>query len=150
MDLEQYNEELYNELKRPRNLYRAISLIQAGADVDVVNILGQTSLHIATQKGELDSIKKLVGLGANIDALCGMNRTPLTVAVREDNIDAVKILLELGADVSIKGCIIGNIPMSDKSMSKPVKELFDRHALEAEVKASAQRESDVMNTFKGR
>jgi ankyrin repeat protein len=64
------------------------------------NAEGQTQLHIATNQGDIDTVKALIANGANINAVTNFWHTPLHYAVNRSGFEIVKILLENGAKVN--------------------------------------------------
>lgn len=56
-------------------------LLKSRFPIDLRNNNGDTALHIAAQKGNLDNIKALVKSGANIDILNNASLSPLYLAV---------------------------------------------------------------------
>ena len=87
------------------------TLIEGGADVNVVNDTGQTPLHMAVKKSEASMVRRLLISGANVNAVNSMGDTPIMVAVREvitledmfiQKDEIVDILLEYRANTRIK------------------------------------------------
>ena len=79
-------------------------LLDAGADVDLVDRVGNTALHRAALgegKGSLDAVKLLLAAGADVNAVGLGQSTPLHVAVRSGNPAIVRALLEAEADVTL-------------------------------------------------
>ena len=73
-------------------------LIAAGADVDVIDSLGQTPLHVAAANDERrELISVLAKAGANIDHLGMFDETPLDHARRMDAHACADLLVTLGA-----------------------------------------------------
>jgi ankyrin repeat protein len=79
-------------------------LLNVGANVDAVNLEGQTSLIIisGSQKCQATVMRLLLNHGANIDAQDHYGYTALINATLKKNIDAVKLLLENGANTMIR------------------------------------------------
>ena len=78
------------------------SLLELGADVNVVDVYGNTALHWACAKGDFPLIAEiLVSNGANINQRENQGITPLMAAVMVGHIEAARKLLELGADTHV-------------------------------------------------
>ena len=75
------------------------ALIDAGADVNVKNVKGQTALIAATREGRSEIVKILLAAGANVNAKQSRERTALMVAVMENRPKIAKMLLAAGANV---------------------------------------------------
>ncbi|XP_011500897.1 PREDICTED: LOW QUALITY PROTEIN: serine/threonine-protein phosphatase 6 regulatory ankyrin repeat subunit B-like [Ceratosolen solmsi marchali] len=75
-------------------------LIQAGADVNAANCLGQSPLHLAVSSQNEKSVELLVSAGADINVTDHNLNTPLHIAVDAGLYDIVRILVEGGADIN--------------------------------------------------
>ena len=73
-------------------------LIAGGADVDAVDALGRTPLHVGVEHPAI--VELLLAGGASVDALDEFDNTPLHRAVRWER--SVALLIEYGADVSAR------------------------------------------------
>lgn len=62
---------------------------------------GDTCLHIAAHRGDLEAIRILVASGMNLDIKGDMGSTPLHVACLAKNSEAANLLVSLGANKSI-------------------------------------------------
>lgn len=91
-----------------RSIRTVIVLIDAGADVNRVDAMGRTPLHIAATNGNgsgnsnnmaLQAILKLlVKNGANVNACDSDGNTPLCVAVAHGCVRSISELIKMGAD----------------------------------------------------
>ena len=72
-------------------------LIEAGADKDQANVIGETPLFIAAHQGHLDVVRHLVEVGAHKDQTTNDGETPLWIAAQEGHLDVVRHLVEVGA-----------------------------------------------------
>ena len=82
-------------------------LIDMGADMNVLDDLGRSAVHIAIQEGSkrsLDTAKILIKAGANVNTAFGDNMlwSPLHSAVMDNDFEMVKLLVEAGANVNAK------------------------------------------------
>jgi ankyrin repeat protein len=79
-------------------------LLNVGANVDAVNLEGQTSLILisGSNKCHATVMRLLLNHGANIDAQDHYGYTALITATLVKNTDAVKLLLENGANTMIR------------------------------------------------
>lgn len=66
--------------------------------VNVKDFTGQTALHWAAKRNDLEMVKVLKAAGADVNATDMTMRTPLFVAARKDFSSIVSFLLENGAD----------------------------------------------------
>lgn len=71
--------------------------IDDGANVNGADESGQTALHFAADRGNIDCIRILIESGADVNAVDCDGIGVLQTAVMGGNIDAVKMLLESGA-----------------------------------------------------
>ena len=75
-------------------------LLRANADVHIPSHFGVTSLHIAAQKGCLDSVKLLIAARADVNVSDNNGETPLYRAACHGHSAVVKVLLFAGADIN--------------------------------------------------
>lgn len=98
------------------DVYQAQALaLEASAEVNASNSLGETCLHIAAARGRLSMMELLLGLGAdpNVTRLERFgSQTPLHVAVKESHIKVVELLLEHDGDPNIPDAH-GKTPLHD-------------------------------------
>jgi hypothetical protein len=78
-------------------------LISAGAPVDKEDLVGLTSLHIATSNDEvkLEIARLLLESGANVNHLDRYGSLAILSPMQTNNIPAVELLLEFGTDINI-------------------------------------------------
>jgi ankyrin repeat protein len=76
-------------------------LLKQGASTEIQDFNGNTPLHIAMQKGNLNIISALLQAKANIGAKNKDGDTPLHIAMQKGYIDAVLALLQAGADLHV-------------------------------------------------
>lgn len=73
------------------------ALIEAGADVNIINC-GNSPLHIAIARNNINIVKLLLEHGANIDITDKVGVTPLSFAVMRAQCDMVKLFIQSKAD----------------------------------------------------
>lgn len=75
--------------------------------IDEVNVIGNTALHIACYNGEDKVVEDLINYGANVNKLNKKGFSPLHFAVAS-NLGArcLSLLISNRADVNIRVCII--------------------------------------------
>jgi hypothetical protein len=66
--------------------------------INTVDFVGQTALHWAVKRDELQLVEFLASHGADLNAVDMTNRSPLFIALRLDRAAIVKHLLDCGAD----------------------------------------------------
>ncbi len=104
------------------------NLLNSGADIDLIDELGNTALIVAAAENHLSILKLLVSLGANINAQSNDGTTALMNASLYGNFEAANYLLESGAQVDLKkvdgGTALvsavqyGRLPMVELLLSK--------------------------------
>ena len=77
-------------------------MINAGANVNAKNFLGQTPLHEAIILGNAKVIPVLVKVGADVNAKDKNGFTPLHGAAEEGQAEVIPVLVQAGADVNEK------------------------------------------------
>ena len=77
-------------------------LVTKGADINAIDIYGQTILHEAAREWSPDVAKFIVQLGGNVQATDYFGRAPLHFASANDHTDMISYLISQGADVNIR------------------------------------------------
>jgi len=77
-------------------------LILSGADVNIQDRYGDTTLIIAAKNGYADLVKLLIAAGANINVINNSCNTALIYAVKEGHKEIAKLLITAGADINIQ------------------------------------------------
>ncbi len=100
----------------------AIALLDGGADPNIADPKGMTPLHVATEAGAVDLVKKLLSRGAVLNARTypakkvsfnpierklllfsfSGEQTPLLLAAKFNRVDVMRVLIEAGADTKLK------------------------------------------------
>ncbi|KAG5283396.1 hypothetical protein AALO_G00041610 [Alosa alosa] len=76
-------------------------LICQGADVDLVDVKGQTALYVAVVNGHLNCVRILLEAGANPNGSRHHRSTPLYHAARVGRHDIIQELIRFNADVDV-------------------------------------------------
>ncbi|GAM17870.1 hypothetical protein SAMD00019534_010450 [Acytostelium subglobosum LB1] len=100
--VEQTNDTLAHVLAFSGTVSDMELITSKGVDINALNILGETALHIAATSGNKDMIDYLVkkrGLDVNLKSVDGS--TPLLIAVKQHKLSTARQLLELGASPNI-------------------------------------------------
>lgn len=84
----------HSDLKRMR------SILEAGTDINVQNIEGQTALHAAALNGQTEAVKFLIRAGADVHVTTDYGVTALHLAAKEGHTKVARLLIEAGADVN--------------------------------------------------
>ncbi|MBL7185843.1 MAG: ankyrin repeat domain-containing protein [Phycisphaerae bacterium] len=85
-----------------KDLAKAKSLIEGGADVNKRTQCGTTPLHTAAIIGSKNIAKLLIDKGADVNANSGVGWTPLHEAGESGQKDVAELLIAKGADVNAK------------------------------------------------
>lgn len=76
-------------------------LLQQGAEVDLVDVKGQTALYVAVVNGHLESAQILLAAGADPNGSRHHRSTPVYHAARVGRADILRALIRYGADVDV-------------------------------------------------
>ncbi|XP_043930987.1 ankyrin repeat and SOCS box protein 1 isoform X1 [Protopterus annectens] len=85
-------------------------LIQKGADVDLVDVKGQTALYVAVVNGHLDCVHILLEAGADPSGSRHHRSTPVYHSCRVGRADILKELIKYNADVDVDHQLSSRIP----------------------------------------
>jgi hypothetical protein len=77
-----------------------LALLEAGAEVDHVNNLGETALYGGACYGHVETMRALLAAGAVVDHVDNLGCTALWGAAYNGKVDAVRALLAAGAEVN--------------------------------------------------
>jgi ankyrin repeat protein len=79
------------------------------SDVNQVNVLGESPIHIAAWKGGAEDVQWLLNNGADVNQRGEFGMTPLHYAYMGGNRENIEILLNAGGDPSLR-CDHGLLP----------------------------------------
>lgn len=97
------------------------TLIDHGADVNVIEGQRQTPLHCAARKGKVNVVKFLVEKGANVNAQERDGLTPLDYAAKNGEEETVSVLLSHGAKRDVRN---GDVrTTNDANSVRPAREI---------------------------
>ncbi|XP_075243167.1 uncharacterized protein LOC142337654 isoform X2 [Convolutriloba macropyga] len=82
------------------------------------NQMGETPLHLAAKKGDLEKVRRLVELGADVNATDHAGWTPLHEACFKNHPEVAIHLLTHGADVHAQGGDDGDTPLHDSCANR--------------------------------
>jgi uncharacterized protein len=100
-----------NEAIVDRRPADALSAIQAGEPVDVMDRFGSYALIEASEKGQPEIVRALLARGAAVTRTDGNGRSAVFLAAQSGNVEVLRILLAAGADVN-DGAAKGHTPLS--------------------------------------
>jgi uncharacterized protein len=89
-----------NVLAKP-NTDIVISLIRAGADVNLKNVLGAAPMVYACKQGHIELVRVLIANGAKVNQKDNRGSTPLMYASYNGNLNIVKVLVRNSAELKI-------------------------------------------------
>ena len=98
---EELNREIWDAVIN-KNVEKARSMLEKGADVNARAYGGWTPLMRAVSDGNIEISKLLIERGADVDAREDLGNPILLFACRKDRVDILSLLLEKGAAVNVK------------------------------------------------
>ena len=117
---------LDKRLKQPcdqksRNVKKCVALlIDAGADVNIVDSEGFSAFILAAEQGHSECLDLLIKQGADVDRPVRLGMTALIRAAENGHINCVITLIEAGADVNISDSL-GRTPLIAAGISESVR-----------------------------
>jgi uncharacterized protein len=79
---------------------KALSLVEAGADVEVASADGTTALHWAAHYGQDEVVRALLDAGAAANVVSPFGATPIAEAALVGSVPILEMLLEAGVDAN--------------------------------------------------
>ena len=105
-----------------------LSLINNGADVNIIDDEQNTPLHIAFQRDNIEIIMALLDRGADVNIIDDEQNTPLHLACKKGNIELVNKIINKGVDINASNgnqytplhlaCKNGNVELVNKLIDK--------------------------------
>ena len=127
-------------------------LLAAGANTNIANKFGNTSLHSAVfWNCSKKIIRAIINHGANVNATNKINVTALTISCTKQNIDAMNVLLNAGAETDIADadgdtCLHSAV----RVCSKEVLETIIRHNVDVNATNKNNRTALMIACKKGK
>lgn len=103
------------------------TLVFKGADVNAINIDGETPLHLAAMGGETSvlAIETLIAKGAHVNVMDKKGDTPLHIAIEGGVVGIIKTLLNHGAKLDIENKNKKTpLDLAQESTKVEIKQLF--------------------------
>ncbi|NXW84287.1 ASB1 protein, partial [Alopecoenas beccarii] len=85
-------------------------LLRKGAEIDLVDVKGQTALYVAVVNGHLECAKILLEAGADPNGSRHHRSTPVYHAARVGRADILRELIRYGADVDVNHHVASRVP----------------------------------------
>ena len=70
------------------------------ANINAVNISGNTALGLTSARGDYDSVSLLLQHGASLKISNDLGAEPVHLAAQTGNVDTIRVLVEMGAEVN--------------------------------------------------
>lgn len=102
-------------------------LIDKGIEVNQKTKTGNTALHLAVRKSDVNVVSLLIDRGSLIDEYSPRGNTPLHLAVVRSDVHILSLLINKGADVnkfSKNGCTALHLAIEQKSSDKIIYQLL--------------------------
>ena len=98
-----YNGAWLHDAVRRGDIGTVKTLLQNGADPNLLNADGWTALHYAALHGDIDTVRLFLEHKADYDKPTVVGNTPLLLAIEYDHQETALLLLEAGADAMVQG-----------------------------------------------
>ncbi|BES88624.1 Phospholipase A2 [Nesidiocoris tenuis] len=131
-----------------------VTLLSREADVDIADLDGNTALHLAVIEMNIPIIQALIVFGSKLDHMNNAGETPRHLAAKSESPSAPKVLYVLHAvgaprckaliETCTPGCAPDGtdngtpLPPASAGPPSPVQTVFEKEALEMEVKGSTR------------
>jgi len=104
------------------------------SDVNAKGLTGDTLLHSAVVRGELNHVRILIACGASVNAIGDLGSTPLHYAASRGLIEIARKLIQCDADINIRN-EFGQTPLDLAKLRnrKEVVKLFKRFKRDGRV-----------------
>lgn len=93
----------WRDATRSGDLSKVCNLLDAGADINALDVHGQTALMNAAHRGDVELTQLLIQRGAELDHAAKYRLTALMLAVINNRTEVVRLLVAAGADRTIAG-----------------------------------------------
>jgi ankyrin repeat protein len=129
-NLNTLNEQLLQATQR-EDKETVLKLLQQGADINVRDAQGQTSLMIATYQHNTDMVKTLLQAGADVNIRDNNKANPLLHSAAQGWLDILRLAIEAHADTALTNRFggISIIPASERGHVEIVRELLTRTSI---------------------
>lgn len=118
--------------------------LERGIDADVQNKHGETPLHSACLRGNVEAVRFLLDKKAGSNVLTNMGETPLHYAVRSGKLEVVKLLTAHGADPRIASFESGKTPFDVATEYNQMEVL--EHLTECTMQLASEDDKDDSET----
>jgi len=106
-----------NSVSNSTSLAVLKALVNAGADLETRNKIGETVLYKAVLYGKADLVEYLISKKVNLNTLGAKYGSPLTCAARYLNFEMVDKLVKAGADVNLADSSTAGTPIQSAGIS---------------------------------
>jgi hypothetical protein len=124
-------------------------LIEAGANVNTVNVYKNTVLHCAIQNGYDACVKTLIEAGAKLDINDVFRRTPLDIATKRGHAACVIILInKIVSERPLRPSELHVIPQTSAALGDVLRTTMRLHGRTEAAKITARLTVDARDTLR--